>query len=674
MDAAVREYDDPWHPAESEMVTASAGVGGQGTLFEERFLGRYAGAIMADPTVALVELVANAWDAYATIVDIHWPSGNPATHFRVVDNGCGMTQAEFELRWRTLDYDRVLHQGAFVSPPPGLDGLPRPVYGRNGKGRLAGFLFSSPYQVRTWRDGKEFTYLVSQGQTDPIKFELERVRDGISGHGTEIAAVHVVPTHLASHDARAVLSTRFLTNPAFRVSVDGVQVTFSDVPRDCLEEFDLDVPGHGNVHVMVIDTQRTDRSARQHGIAWWVNRRLVGQCGWRLSDHAAIVDGRTELAKRFTFIVQADFLASAVLPDWSDFVAENPTWQATEPVVQAAVREVISEFTQERRENTKESVAAAHQNTVRKLPVISRERWMRFLDQIVEQCPNLAESQVDQIMGLLARMELADSQYSLLKKLHSLSPDQIDEWNAVLEKWTIDTAKLVLNEVERRLRIIEEVRARTSDPDAEEVQELQPLFARALWIFGPQFESIEFTSNQGMTSIIKKLYGSEQEGTRNRPDFAITPDGTVGFYSRPAYDTEFNVVGSDTLVIVELKKPGVRIAAKEKGQVWTYVTELIEKGYVTESTTVYGWVLGDSIRAADAYERKEGDRVTIRPLLYSSFIGQAEKRMMNLHRKLMDAPFMKQALAELYPREPSQQEQTSLPIVSPLVDASAVGD
>jgi len=646
------------------MAPLSAAVDEQGTLFEERFLGRYAGAIMDDPTVALVELVANAWDAYATVVNIQWPSRDPVTNFRITDDGCGMTPAEFELRWRTLDYDRVRHQGELAHPPLGVCGSPRRVYGRNGKGRLAGFLFSSPYRVRTWRDGIEATYLVSQAQTDPIKFELQGVRDRVSGHGTEISAVQVVPTHLTPDQARAVLSTRFLTNPAFRVSVDGVLVTFNDVPTDCLKEFDIDVPRLGTVHIMVIDSQRTDRSTKQHGIAWWVNRRLVGQCGWRLSDHAAVIDGRTELAKRFSFVVQADFLASAVLPDWSDFRAEDVGWRETEPVVQAAVREVFSEFTKERRAKTKESVSSAHRSTLRKLSVISQDRWVRFLEQLVENCPNLAESQVDQVMGLLANMEVADSQYSLLEKLHSLTPDQIDEWNAVLEKWTISTAKLVLDEVERRLRIIEEVRARTSDPNAEEVQELQPLFGRALWIFGPQFESIEFTSNQGMTAVIKKLFGGEQAGTRNRPDFAITPDSTVGFYSRPAYDTEFNEVGSDMLVIVELKKPGVRIGADEKGQVWKYITELMDAGHVTDSTNVVGWVLGDSIRPAEARERMEGDRVVIRPLLYSAFIGQAEKRMMNLHQKVLDAPFMKRALAELYPAQPSAPEQPTLPNVT----------
>jgi hypothetical protein len=645
------------------MAVGLAGAGAQGTLFEERFLGRYAGAIMADPMVALVELVANSWDAYASQVVIQWPNDDPRTPFRITDDGIGMTQAEFELRWRTIDYDRTVHQGLVTSPPPGVEGLPRPVYGRNGKGRLAGFLFSTPYRVRTWKDGKESTYLVSQGRTDPIKFDLEGVREGVPGHGTEVSAVQVVPTSLTADEARSILSTRFLTNPAFRVSVDGVLVTFGDVPSDCLEEFDVDVPGHGTAHVMVIDSQRTDRSTKQHGIAWWVNRRLVGQTGWRLSDQA-IIDGRTEAAKRFTFIVKADFLAAAVLSDWSDFQAEDPAWRAAEPTVQAAIREIISDFNKERRAKVKEAVQSAYRNKVRALPVVSRDRWTRFLDQLVEQCPNLAEHHVEQIMGLLANMEAADSQYELLSKLHVLTPSQIDEWNAVMEKWTISTAKVVLDEVERRLRIIEELRVRTANTGSDEVQDLQPLFERALWIFGPQFESIEFTSNQGMTSVVKKLYGGDQKGSRNRPDFAITPDSTVGFYTRPAFDSEFNEVGTDTLVIVELKRPGVRLGAEEKGQIWKYVTELMDAGHVTDDTRVYGWVLGDSIRPAEARERKEGDRVIIRPLLYTAFIGQAEKRMMNLQHKLLEAPFMKQALAELRAAEdgPSEPRQGELKV------------
>ena len=411
---------------------------------------------------------------------------------------------------------------------------------------------------------------------------------------------------------------------------------------------------------MVIDTQRTDRTARQHGIAWWVNRRLVGQCGWRASDHEKIIDGRTEIARRFTFIVQADFLSDAVLPDWSDFREEDPTWRATEPVIQGAIRDVVSEFTKERREKTKETIATAHRAAVQRLSLIDRERWSRFLGELTERCPNLGEAQIDQIMGLLANMEAADSQYSLLEKLHTLTPDQIDDWNSILERWTVGTAKLVLDEIERRSRIIEEIRAHTANPDTDEVHVLQPLFARALWIFGPQFESIEFTSNRSMATVVKELFKGDQIASRNRPDFVITPDSTVGFYSRPLFNTEFNEVGVESLVIVELKKPGVRIGSEEKGQVWKYITELIEKGYITENTQVFAYVLGDSIRATEARERWEGDRIVIRPLMYSTFIGQAEKRMMNLVQKLLEAPFMKEAALQLYSKELKQLAVGSL--------------
>ncbi len=160
-------------------------AGEQGTLFEERFLGRYAGAIMSDPTTALVELVANAWDAYATDVQITWPDPAHGTTFSIRDNGYGMTPDEFELRWRTLDYDRIAQQGELASPPGDLPASPpRIVYGRNGKGRHAAFLFSSPYRVRTWRDGLESTYLVSQGRENPIELQLQGRRTDVTGHVT----------------------------------------------------------------------------------------------------------------------------------------------------------------------------------------------------------------------------------------------------------------------------------------------------------------------------------------------------------------------------------------------------------------------------------------------------------------------------------------------------------
>ncbi len=75
-------------------------------LFEDRFLDRHAGPIIADTAVAIVELVANCWDAYATEVRVQWPQSSNGKSFEIADNGKGMTREMFERRWGKLDYDR----------------------------------------------------------------------------------------------------------------------------------------------------------------------------------------------------------------------------------------------------------------------------------------------------------------------------------------------------------------------------------------------------------------------------------------------------------------------------------------------------------------------------------------------------------------------------------------
>ncbi len=412
---------------------------GQGTFFDSRFLGLYAGPIMSDPVTALVELVANSWDAYATKVAITWPDRETGGVFQIEDNGIGMTPQEFEQRWRTIYYDRATRQGLTVKAPPEIPNGPiRHVYGRNGKGRTAGFQFSPSYRVRTWREGHEATFLVKQGATDPIDPELERERDEVEGHGTHISGTEVRHIALSAEQARSALSTRFLTDPAFSVSVNSIQVTFNDVPVECLAEMDVVVPDFGTAHVQVIDSQTSDRTVKQHGIAWWVNRRLVGQVGWRGSDQEKIVDGRTEEAKRFTFIVQADFLEDSVEADWSDFKDNAAAWRATQPLVQAAVREKFGLFTAERRAETSASIRRTYRDQVDSYAVHQAGRdGKSSLDQLNEAVSRYGRAANRASERYQATLESSESQYAILEKLHDFTSNEFDAWNSVLELWTI---------------------------------------------------------------------------------------------------------------------------------------------------------------------------------------------------------------------------------------------
>lgn len=622
--------------------------------FDQRFLDRHAGPIISDLSVALVELVANAWDAYATEVDITWPTNDGAQKFSIRDNGRGMTAAQFEQRWGVFDYNRLKAEGEYVSPPAELTELaPRRVYGRNGRGRHGGFAFSNPYEVIIKANGEKVIYRVSRGRQRPFDWEVIK-REQSTGHGVEIRAVESTRLRLSAADVREVLGTRFLTDPNFKVSVDGQPVTFDDIPQNFLRESFVDISDIGRATVLMIDTQRADRTTRQHGIAWHVNSRLVGDCGWRGTDYERVLDGRTSEAKRFTFIVFADFLADsdAVLPDWSGFQPTNEIWKKTQVAVQDKIREEIAAFNSERRSETKEAVRERYASTVVRIAPIARERWNSFVDQVIDTCPGISPEQIDQVAGILANLEASSSQYSLLARLHGLQPGELDQLDGILADWSVATAKLALDEIQNRLKLIGELHEKLRDERADEVRELQPLIERSLWVFGPEFESIEFTSNRGMSEVIRRLLGGTAQGSLNRPDFVILPDGSVGLFARPAFDEQHEVIGVEHLIVVELKRPGIPIGMDQKNQAWKYVVELQTHGLIDDSTRVTCFVLGSRLTPREGV-REEG-RTKIIPMAYETFIRRAETRMLNLYARLSEAPFLRQAGldADTFVKEP----------------------
>ena len=626
-----------------------------GVLFDDRFLDRYAGPIISDTNVAIVELVANAWDAYATRVEITWPDRSKNQLFSISDNGKGMTSEQFEQRWNTLDYNKYDVEGRKSNPPLDLKNFaPRDPYGRNGRGRHAAFRFSDPYLVTSRRDGNECTYEVRRGTHQP--FEVKKIRNkeiDVSSHGTEIRATLSSQVSMSAADAREVLGTRFLADPNFEVFLNGTKITFEDIPQHSIRKIEVDVPLFGTANVVVIDSVKSDKTTKQHGIAWRVKKRLVGVPGWIDFDHERILDGRTSDAKRYLFIVFADFLDDAVTPDWTAFDAASPVWQQTKPLVHKAIKDTLLEFTAEKRREVKASVKDAHNKTVAALPPGGRERWTRFVDEVVDACPSITADEVGQVAGILATLEASTSKYGVITKLHSFVSDDFDALDAILNDWTIRLAKDALDEIQTRLKLIAELDTKLRDPKMSEVGDLQPLIDKSLWVFGPEYESIEFTSNKGMTEVVSKIFGVKQSISRLRPDYVIVPDGSVGLYARDSYDDLGEVIGSGRLVIAEIKRPGVGIGSEQITQPWNYVKTLKRAGHVTDATSITCFVLGSSIDPGEHEVVKRGENVTIIPMTYNVFIRRAQARMLGLRDKLADAPFLREFLEVPAPEQGS---------------------
>jgi hypothetical protein len=256
--------------------------------FGEGFLKDHAGLIINDPKIALVELVANCWDAGADRVDISWPKQSQPDSFAIRDNGIGMTYDEFARRWLYLNYERLKEQGSEVAFPQNNKRSKRTAFGRNGKGRMSVFCFTNEYEVETSKDGEYSRFLVrktSAVSNTPYQVETISQQTNAPGHGTIIKA-ELVRNYLSLQVVHDLLGSKFVADPSFQIFLNGEQVELTDIEH-LADTRIVSVPDVGDVIVRRFDSGDTGRTSKQHGVAWWVNKRLVGEPSWRDCDAVA---------------------------------------------------------------------------------------------------------------------------------------------------------------------------------------------------------------------------------------------------------------------------------------------------------------------------------------------------------------------------------------------------
>ena len=496
------------------------------------------------------------------------------------------------------------------------------------------FCFANEYFVETRKAGRMVTFRVSRrsGQS-PFGFDLVQKGEA-SDHGTRIYTG--IQTAVISPDTVAeLIGSRFVADPDFRILVNGQTVTLTDLEHLC-ERYDVPIEGSDTVVVVRrFDSERGDRTSKQHGVAWWVNRRLVGNPSWDVYDRP-LLDARTATAKRFTYVVEADALAPAVRPDWSGFYASEEVDR---------VRKGVSEFvsgdlrgvTQDIRKERKRAALSESRQTIKSLPPLSQEQIATFAEEVQVKCPTLGERDLNNAVSVLAGLEKARSQYALLEKLATLKPHDLDALDQILEEWSVSDIKRVLGELRYRLDLIAQLEKLVDDAHADELHDLQPLFERGLWMFGPEFESISFISNRTLATVVEAFFGSAALSTpRKRPDFVVLPDSSIGVYSCDAFDERHEVSGYATVVVVELKKGGFKVGHDEKDQALKYARELRRSGKVSQSTRMVCYVLGASVDPQAEKPTQEGD-TTVWPRAYAVLLRQAHARTFNLLRSIESA-------------------------------------
>ncbi|MGI8796791.1 MAG: ATP-binding protein [Acidimicrobiia bacterium] len=137
------------------------------------------------PVAAVAELIANAWDADATQVEIQLPSGpiNESAVITIADDGDGMTLEQCQQRFLEVGYNR---RGTDVDQQSAGG---RRVLGRKGIGKFAGFGIAGLIEIDT----------ISRETGEHTVFELDLLR--LRGEGKAYVETTPFEIPVVKHEA-----------------------------------------------------------------------------------------------------------------------------------------------------------------------------------------------------------------------------------------------------------------------------------------------------------------------------------------------------------------------------------------------------------------------------------------------------------------------------------------
>jgi len=610
----------------------------QTSLFEEDYLLRELGQVAHVPQVALTELVANAWDAGATRVDLVLPTSLNGV-LTVSDDGHGMTSHQFKKRWMTLRYDRHRHQGSNVEFPEGRSISARKAYGRNGVGRHGLLCFGDEYEVQTWRNGILSTFVVAT-ESGPSPFVLRsEIQSERTGSGTKLS-VTVTRKLPDADEILTVLAARFIHDPEFQIYVNGSQRTFSQIDGRVSEQT-IELSGNRKATVVVIDSTRLNHSSVHQGIAFWVQRRLVGSPSWAIGQIANF-DGRTRFARRYKVIVDTQGYEADVTQDWTSF---RSTESVDELFLAAAkhIEKVAQDLAAEIVEATSEDALTQNKADLAMLGQGARLEVAEFTKAIAQTHPTVSPDFLATAVKAVINLEKTKSGASLLQKLANLEPSDLDGLDRLLTEWTVKDALRVLDEIDSRISVTETIRRLANDPSTDELHTLHPLILRSRWVFGPEFESQEYCSNSTLQTIAKQLFKSTDAkfiNERNRPDIVVLPEKTTwqmtGTESFDPSDSTLTQI--QNILLIELKKGGFELTRKEINQADSYVQDISTSGALAGRPYISAWVVGERIAQGVEREKRLGqpEYGRIRATTFNTLVDTANARLLKLRSVLAE--------------------------------------
>lgn len=432
----------------------------------------------------------------------------------------------------------------------------RPVMGRKGIGKLAGFGIAGRMVVTTWQEGEATDFALDMGALKKDAGVVAEVAvpaavgaappDGLGDHGTRITLETLKhKTPVGQEELIESLARRFsrMTRGEMTISVNGVAVAEPDIDYEIV----------GNAGEMVEETLSDGSLVRYRwGFASAPLRSPL------LRGFGIYVNGKTAQAPPFFFNVEgtasgqhgtryltgeieADFLDVGT-DDESDIVStdrQEIDWESdvARPLLEwgdALARKLLREWANRRGEVIEDAVSAdaGLKARLERLDPASRKQLSKYLR-------TLGQSEIDPERALV----LADSVvrafeyrhfHDVIEQIEDVSedPDRLHELLLRLGEWKVLESRAILEVINGRLLILEKFN-RTLVMDVPETaptvgaENLHDLIASYPWLIDPQWQV--FAEEKSVSRQLREWNSEDSDPEdQSRVDFlALTGEGII---------------------------------------------------------------------------------------------------------------------------------------------------
>lgn len=599
---------------------------------------------------AIAELVANSWDAGARTVQVDVPEedrySRETSTIRITDDGHGMTADEVQSDYLVVGRNRRASGSNSVVVPDPRDpsasadnddsnhgkgrAEERPVMGRKGIGKLAGFGISTSMQVVTWRDQQATKFELNANELKREAGSVAEVQinarlgappsDIKSAHGTRIVLSTLKHSTPLSHDnLRESLARRFsrTVRGRMRVFVNGVEVAEPDLELTYREP-----EGSGTTEVGIRDGQI---------VRWWAGFSRTVLPSSQLRGFTVQVRGKTAQAppyffnvegtasgqhgtKYLTGVIEADFLDTGT-DDESDLIStdrqeidwEDERTSALHQWGGKLTRRLLLKRSERRGKEAEQRVLDDPdlRARIQQLDDPSQRQALNFVRKLMG-ASDVEEARTRDLADTIVRAFEYRHFHDFIAEFDVLSedPDQFEHLLGHLSQWKVLESRAILEVVKGRLDIVHKFHDMIVNNAPETARpvgtdNLHDLLADYPWLINPDWQVL--SEERTLTKQLRE-WGTEDidANDRQRYDFLAL--------SREAM-----------FVVIEIKRAGHAVTLKDLHQIENYAGRLLK----ARSNVRMAFISGGTYDVPDAVLQKWHDRDDIELLTWSSIYERA---------------------------------------------------